>query len=164
MRRFALTLILIAGFAATERVASSQVLNHPSASTATPTSESSAVVNRQDDPIAKALEQAINRLAVAEEKNRLLEDRLAAKDTQIEAFKGLVAVRDEQITLLRSANQDRTAVNNGDARMLASCELQLSRADAEISRLRNPGFFRSVFDFRSLTGAFIGYGIGRVTK
>lgn len=118
----------------------------------------------KDDPVAKALEQAINRLAVAEEKNRLLEDRLAAKDTQIKAFEGLVAVRDEQIVLLRSANQDRAAVNTGDARMLQACELQLSKADREINKLRYPSFLRSVFDFRTITGAAVGYGIGRLAK
>lgn len=118
----------------------------------------------QDDPVAKALEQAVARLALAEEKNRLLEDRLKAKDATILGLEGVVKVRDQQLELALSANKDRAVVNNGDARMLAACENQLAKADAEIHRLRYPGFFRSVFDTRTLTGAVVGFGIGRLVK
>jgi hypothetical protein len=118
----------------------------------------------QDSDTLKALEIALIRLKASEERGKLLEDRLAAKDTQIDAFKGLVEVKDQQITLLKSANADRQAVNTGDARMLQACEVQLSKADAEIARLRHPGFLRSIFDTRTMTGAIVGFGIGRTVK
>ena len=121
-------------------------------------------VSKQDSDTLKALEIALIRLKASEERNALLEDRLKAKDAVIEAKEGLIAVRDEQIALLKEANKDRATVNNGDARMLASCETQLAKADAEIHRLRFPGLLRSIFDFRTLGGAAVGYGIGRVTK
>jgi hypothetical protein len=120
--------------------------------------------SEQDSQTAKALEIALIRLKASEERNALLEDRLKAKDTIIEAKDGLISVRDEQLKLALEANKDRAAVNTGDARMLASCETQLAKADSEIHRLRYPGFFRSLFDFRTLSGAAVGYGIGRVTK
>lgn len=160
MRRWLLTLTLIVGFAGTERVVSCQALSPQSLSTATRTSASSA----QDDPVAKALEQAINRLALAEEKNRLLEDRLKAKDAIILGWEGVVKIRDQQLELALSANRDRATVNTGDARMLQSCELQLAKADAEIHRLRYPGFLRSLFDVKTISGAALGYGIGRLSK
>lgn len=118
----------------------------------------------QDDPVAKALEQAVNRLAVAEEKNRLLQDRLQAKDATIQGLEGVVKVRDQQLELALSANKDRAQVNNGDARMLAQCENQLSKADARIFSLEHPGFWKSLFDQRTLTGAAIGFGAARVIK
>lgn len=117
----------------------------------------------QDDPVAKALEQAINRLAVAEEKNRLLEDRLAAKDAIITAKDGIIAVRDQQLELALSANKDRAGANVIDAFRVEACQQQLAKADAEIARLRNPGFLRSLFDVKSITGAVVGFGIGRAT-
>lgn len=125
----------------------------------TSTSGSSA----QDDPIAKALEQAVNRLAVAEEKNRLLEDRLAAKDEIIRAKDGTIAIRDEQLALAKSANQDRAAVNVGDLGLLNECKNQLAKADAEIYNLRNPGLLRELFapkEVLKIGGAFF---LGRAT-
>lgn len=103
-------------------------------------------------------------MKAAEEREKLLNDRLAAKDEVIKAKDGLIAIRDEQLALAKSANQDRLAVNTGDAVMLRACEQQLSRSDAEIARLRNPGFFRSVFDGRTLTGAIVGFGVGRAIQ
>lgn len=128
--------------------------------TATNTSARSA----QDDPVAKALEQAINRLAVAEEKNRLLEDRLAAKDAIITAKDGVIAVRDQQLELALSANKDRAGANMIDAFRVEACQQQLLKADLEINRLRNPGFLKSLFDVKSITGAVVGFGVGRATQ
>lgn len=125
-----------------------------------PTSAKSA----QDDPIAKALEQAVNRLAVAEEKNRLFEARLEAKDATIAAKEGLIAVRDEQLKLALSANRDRGGANTIDQFRIEACQSQLSKADARIYTLEHPGFLATLFDKRSLTGAAIGFGAGRFTK
>lgn len=130
-----------------------------------PISERFAVSSPQrDDPVAKALEQATNRLAVAEEKVRLLTEQLKAKDDRIAAKDELIAVKDERIKLMQANRNDATAINTGDARMLAACENQLSRADVEIARLRNPGLLRSIFDPRALSGAIVGFGFGRLVK
>jgi len=82
----------------------------------------------------------------------------------IRAKEGTIAVRDEQLALAKAANQDRATVITGDAAMLRACEMQLTRADAEIARLRSPGIFRSIFDTRTLTGAMVGFGLGRATQ
>lgn len=118
----------------------------------------------QDDPMAKALEQAVSRLAVAEEKNLLLQDRLKAKDTTILGLEGVVQLRDRQLELEKSANKDRATVNTGDAVMLRACEQQLSRSDAEIARLRNPPFFKRLFSTESLVGFGVGYGAASLKK
>ncbi len=117
-----------------------------------------------DDPVAKALEQAVNRLALAEEKNRLLQDRLQAKDATILGLDGVIKVRDQQLDLALSANRDRTQVNTGDARVLAACENQLAKSDARIFALEHPSFWKSLFDSRTLTGFGIGFGAAKVIK
>lgn len=159
MKLLVLICLMIVGTAGTGLAQSSAPLSRPSSLTATNTSASSA----QDDPVAKALEQAINRLAVAEEKNRLLEDRLAAKDAIITAKDGVIAVRDQQLELALSANKDRAGANVIDAFRVEACQQQLLRADIEINRLRNPGFLKSLFDVKSITGAVVGFGLGRAT-
>lgn len=159
MLRLTLRLLLIAVLVQIGSVVClSQVI---AASTVT---SSTTSANNQDSEILKLLEITKIQLEAEKEKSKLKDAQLAAKDTQIEAFKGLVAVRDEQIVLLRSANQDRATVNTGDARMLQSCELQLAKADAEIHRLRYPGFLRSLFDVRTISGAALGFAAGRLTK
>lgn len=130
----------------------------------TTASESQKNHAAQDSETLKALEIANIRLAAANETIKLLNDRLAAKDEIIKAKDGVISVRDEQLALAKSANQDRAAVNTGDARLLSACETQLAKADAEIHRLRYPGFFRSLFDVKTISGAAIGFGVGRATK
>lgn len=130
----------------------------------TTASESQKNHAQQDSETLKALEIANIRLKAANETIALLEDRLKAKDATIEAREAKIALRDEQLALALSANKDRAVVNTGDARMLQACENQLAKADREISRLRNPGFFRSIFDPKVITGAALGFGVGRLTK
>lgn len=160
MKWMLLTCLLIVGCAPTVLAQSSERSSPQLSLTATNTSARSA----QDDPVAKALEQAINRLAVAEEKNRLLEDRLAAKDAIITAKDGVIAVRDQQLELALSANKDRAGANMIDAFRVEACQQQLLKADLEINRLRNPGFLKSLFDVKSITGAVVGFGVGRATQ
>lgn len=128
----------------------------------TPISAKSVPVSNQDDPTAKALEQAVNRLAVAEEKNRLLEEQLKAKDDRIAAKDDRILNLQERINLMQQNRGDLNTVVSGDARMLASCENTLAAANAEIHRLRYPGFFRSIFDVKTVTGAIVGYGAGKI--
>lgn len=130
---------------------------------ATPSSGNSAV-NKQDDPTAKALEQAINRLAVAEEKNRLLEEQLKAKDDRLAAKDDRIQNLNDRIVFMTANRSDANTIVTGDARMLVSCENQLAKADAELHRLRYPGFLRSIFDTKTITGAAVGFGIGRATQ
>lgn len=118
----------------------------------------------QDDPIAKALEQTANRLAVAEEKNRLLEDRLQAKDATILNLEGVIKVRDEQLELAKSAGKDRAGANEIDEMRISACTLQLAKADAEIYRLKNPGFLGQLFNPKTLIKVGIGYGICKATQ
>lgn len=118
----------------------------------------------QDDPIAKALEQTANRLAVAEEKNRLLEEQLKAKDAQIAAKDAKIELREEQLALSKSAGQDRAQVNTIDQFRVEACQTQLAKADAEIYRLKNPGFLRSLFDPKTFMSGAVGFGIGYSMK
>jgi hypothetical protein len=104
------------------------------------------------------------RLKASEERGKLLEDRLKVKDEIITAKDGTIAVREEQLKLALSAGQDRANVNTGDARMLAACENTLAKQDAELHRLRYPSLLRSIFDMRTITGAAVGFGVGRLTK
>lgn len=126
------------------------------------TSESSA--RSQDDPIAKKLEETVNRLAVAEEKNRLLDDRIEAKQATIEAKDLQIAELKKALAAAEKMDQKQIQVNTGDARMLSACESQLAKAEARIFSLEHPGLLRSIFDFRTLTGAAAGYAFGRMTK
>lgn len=141
---------------------SSQDLNHPSGSTATPTKGNS--VATQDDPIAKALEQAINRLAVAEEKNRLLEEQLKAKDDRISAKDERIQNLTDRIELMRANRTDTNTIITGDARMLEACNQQLSKAEARIYKLENPSFLKRAFNTDGLFKFAVGYGAGRLSK
>lgn len=118
----------------------------------------------QDDEVLKATEIALNRLKVAEETNKLLLERLAAKDAIIEAKDAKIALREEQLELAKSANKDRAGANVIDQFRVEACQTQLAKADAEIYRLKNPGFFRSLFDPKTVGSALVGFGIGRVTR
>lgn len=159
LRRLMLRNLLIAGLVLIGCVqCSAQTINGSTVAS------SSTSASSQDSEILKLLEITKIQLEAEKEKNKLKDAQLGAKDVQIEAYKGLVAVRDEQITLLRSANADRAAVNTGDARMLASCENILAKTEAELHRLRYPGLLRSLFDMKTITGGAVGFGIGRLSK
>jgi predicted nucleotidyltransferase len=118
----------------------------------------------QDSEILKLLEKTKLELDFALEKHKLYEARLQAKDTTIQNLEGAVKQRDEQLALALSANKDRAQVNTGDARILSMCEANLAKADARIYKLEHPGFLRSIFDYRTLSGAVVGYGIGQIKK
>jgi hypothetical protein len=96
--------------------------------------------------------------------NRLKDQQLKAKDDQIVAKDETIKLKDLQIKFHTENRTDLNAVASGDARMLTACENQLAKADAEIHRLRYPGFFRSLFDAKTAYGFGAGYGIGKLTK
>jgi hypothetical protein len=130
----------------------------------TTVSESQKNHAQQDSETLKSLEIANIRLKAANETITLLQDRLKAKDATIEAREAEIALRKEQLENAKSANQDRAVVNTGDARLLQACEQQLARSDAEIARLRNPGFLRRFFNTDTFISFGAGYGIGQARK
>lgn len=96
-------------------------------------------------------------MKAAEEREKLLNDRLAEKDEVIKAKDGTIAVKDEMIGLLKSATSDRKQAGNIDDLRLADAHEQLAKADARIHQLEHPGFFRTLFDVKTLSGAGLGY-------
>lgn len=119
---------------------------------------------QQDSEVLKALEIANIRLQAANTTIALLNDRLTAKDTIISAKDGLIDVTKQQLQLALDANKDRQGINTIDQFRVEACQQQLEKADQEISRLRNPGFFRQLFSPQTLGGIVLGYGAGRISK
>lgn len=111
----------------------------------------------QDNQTLKALEIVNIKLSAANETITLLNERLREKDAIIQVQNDKDAVKDEMIVLLKSANKDRSTVNTGDARMLEAANGIIAKQDAEISKLRNPGWFDTLFDRRTLGGVGVGY-------
>jgi multidrug resistance efflux pump len=126
------------------------------------TAKPSSASAQSDDPTLKALEQATNRLALAEETNRLLREQLAAKDDRIAAKEAIIEIKDEQIKLLKSANSDRAGANTIDQYRIEACQAQLSKADAEIRRLRYPGLLERLFKPDTIIAGIVGYGFGKI--
>lgn len=141
-------------------VSTTSMAQQASPSTSTPSSASTA----QDNEALKAAEQALDRLKYAEAKNGLLEERLQAKDDRIAAKDREIELLKQQLALAKSIDRDRTAIATGDDRLFGFCETQLATAQAEIHRLRNPGFFRSIFNTDTLKGGVVGFGIGKLSR
>jgi hypothetical protein len=112
----------------------------------------------QDDDVFKKLEQAADRLSLAEAMNELLREKLIAKDDRISAKETEIELLKQQKSELLSATNDRRAAGNLDAERLADAKAIIAKQDAEIARLRNPGFFASLFDKRTIYGFVGGYG------
>jgi hypothetical protein len=121
------------------------------------------VTGQGDDQVLRELE--ITKLQLNSEKalRAETEKRLAEKDKIIESHERELKGKDDVIELLKSANKDRASVNTGDARMLDRCESQHQLDLAEIQRLRNPGFWRSIFNKDTISGGLAGFSIGRAT-
>jgi len=75
----------------------------------------------------------------------------------------VIVFRDQQLTLAKKADTNSQRIESIDQVRVEACQNQLAKADAEIGRLRNPGFFASLFDKRTLSGAIVGFGVGRAT-
>lgn len=145
LRGLFLVLFALSGFA----ICSGQAIN---ASTVVP-----SLPSVQDSELLKLLEITKIQRDGFEQKAKLLEDRLAVKDEIIAAKDGTLAVKDEQLELLRTANKERATVNTGDARMLEQANGIIAKQDAEISKLRNPGWIASFLDRRTFGGIGLGY-------
>lgn len=118
----------------------------------------------QDSEILKLLEIANIRLAAANETIGLLNDRLAVKDEVIRAKDGVIVVREEQLALAKAALENRTDARAVDLVRIEACQTQLTKADQEINRLRNPSFFRRVFSSESLFGFGLGFATSSISK
>lgn len=120
--------------------------------------------NVNDSDILKLLEITKIQRDAAVEKTKLLEDRLAAKDAIIEAQKGIIDVRDQQLALAKQVDANSLQIGALAKMQIQACEQQLAKADSEIARLRNPGFLRSVFNTDTLFKVGLGYGLGTLNK
>jgi hypothetical protein len=117
-----------------------------------------------DSEILKLLEKTKLQLDFQIQTNAVLNDRLAAKDDVIKAKDGLIAVRDEQLSEAHKALAARTAINTGDSKMETLYQTQLDKANAEIEKLRHPGFLKQLFSANTIGGAAIGYGACAVSR
>ena len=129
-------------------------------STTAPPSPASPV---RDSETLKALEISNLRLKAAEEREKLLNDRLVAKDEIIRAKDGLIAIRDEQLEFAKSANKDRAGANTVDQFRIEACQQQLSKADARIFSLEHPGLLKELFEPKQLIKIGGAFWLGRVT-
>lgn len=118
----------------------------------------------KDSQTGKLLEITSIRLEAANATIELLKERIREKDATIAALEDGRAARMEQIAELKTANKDRSTVNTGDARMLDQANVIIAKQDAEIAKLRNPGFFASLFDTRTAYGLIGGYGACKLTS
>lgn len=126
--------------------------------------KSSENLVQQDSETLKALEIANIRLSAALEQNKLLNDRLTAKDSIISAKDALLDIKDQQLKLALDANKDRAGAITIDQVRVEACQAQLQLADKRINQLEHPGFFKQLFSPQTLSGIVIGYGAGRLTK
>lgn len=104
------------------------------------------------------------RAIAAESKVELFEGRIRDKDQVIEAWKGRADIAEKQLTLSLQNRTDAGRIMTIDQARVEMCQTQLSKADAEIHRLRNPPFFKRLFSTETLSGAMIGYGVGSMQK
>lgn len=165
------TLLLIALLGPTALAQSSPSSSPQSKSTATRTGESSAANSVEDDPVALAVEKAVDRALLAEAKVGLYEEKLKAKDDRIEYLTLQIETLKQQKSDLQSANKDRQDASkdrkdagNIDAERLSDAKALIAKQDAEIARLRAPGFFASLFDKRTIYGAVAGFGVCKLAS
>ena len=109
------------------------------------------------------MEIANIRLAAANEQIKLLNDRLGAKDTIIQAKDGLIAIRDEQLKLALEANKDRSGANAIDQFRIDACQQTLAKADARVYELEHPGVLKELFAPKQLVKIGAAFWIGRAT-
>lgn len=123
----------------------------------------SVFAQSRDDPVALAIEKAINRAILAEKKVELYEEKLLAKDDRINLLNLQIETLKQQKADALAANRDRRDAGNIDAERLADAKGIIAKQDAEISKLRNPGLFASIFDMRTAYGGIVGFGLCRLT-
>lgn len=118
----------------------------------------------QDDPVALAIEKAVNRAILAEKKVELYEEKLLAKDDRINLLNLQIETLKQQKADALEATKNRRDAGNIDAERLADAKGIIAKQDAEIAKLRNPGWLDSIFDRRTLGGGLAGYAVCKATS
>lgn len=112
----------------------------------------------------KALNEMTIRAIAAESKVELFEARIKDKEQTIGAQLKTIGVLETQLTKSQENRADAGKIFTGDARMLEQANGIIAKQDAEIAKLRNPGFFASIFDKRTAYGLIGGYGACKLTS
>lgn len=98
-----------------------------------------------------------------EQQVKLRDDRLAAKDDRLAVKDEIIAQLRQQLSDAQANRKDQTTINAGDVHILQACEKQLTEANIEIQRLRNPSFLSRLFKPDVLIAAGSGFFLGRAT-
>jgi hypothetical protein len=120
-------------------------------------------VQKKDSETLKELEIALIKLDAAEQREKLLNQRLGEKDTIIQAREDTIAAKNEVIDLLKANRQDSDKIDTGDQRMLVACNEQLGKAENRIKFLENPPILARLFNPDVIISGIVGYGIGKAT-
>lgn len=119
------------------------------------------------DPKGLELEKAIDKVAARAE---LAEKLNIEKDKQIEILNSRLADKDEIIVMLKTQKGDfaeaitlRKEARDIQLERMSDRDRLIAKQDAEIQRLRHPGFFASLFDKRTAYGAIAGFGVCKLT-
>lgn len=96
--------------------------------------------------------------------NAALQSQLEATKGERDSWRRMAEVNEKVAGVWQGIAERSGRITTIEDERVADCRLQLSKADAEISRLRNPGFFREIFDAKKLFAGAVGFGLGRATK
>lgn len=144
---------------------------NPSASP--PSAASSA---SDQDPLLKGCEQAADLLKFERGKSAGLQEKVDGLLAQIDLYKQLAANEHDRAELYKTAAAERATANGLDTEIRANAAhvetLLNQKYDAmkddrdrlldENRRLRNPPFWKSLFDPKNIAFGLAGYGIGTV--
>lgn len=120
-------------------------------------------MSAQDSDILKLLELTKIQRDGFEQQVKLRDERIAVKDQHLALKDDTITQLREQLADAKANRKDQTAINTGDVRILEACEKQLTAANSEIQRLRNPSFLSRLFKPDVLIAAGGGFFLGRAT-
>jgi len=121
-------------------------------------------VSPAPDDLVVACERCVDELKVLRVEVSGLREQLRMKDELIAMQARSLAEKAEIIGFWKDAATARKEAISIDSRIEQIQSAQLVECKLEVSRLRNPGFFRSLFSRETITGAVVGYGVGRVQR
>jgi hypothetical protein len=93
-----------------------------------------------------------------------LREQLRLKDELIAMQAKSLEEKGQIIGFWRDAATARKEAISVDDRISAIQQAQIVECKQEVSRLRNPPFFKSLFSREAMTGAIIGFGVGTMRK
>lgn len=137
-----------------------------------------AATTQDESQILKGCEQAADLLKFERAKSAALQEKIDGLNVQNGLLRDQIALERERGDLYKAAAAERATANGIDDIRVANFERidrirveQIStitadrdRLLAENAKLRNPGFFKTLFDPRALTFGIAGFGIGRATR